>query len=86
MATTTMTSKGQITIPAEIRETLGLVAGDRLDVQLDANTVICVRRAEDVIANTAGIFANSGPPRSAEELRQAAEIAIAEEAEERSRP
>ena len=85
MRTTTMTRKGQITIPAEIRQALGLVEGDRLEVQLEANTV-CLRRAESVIARTAGIFAHSGPARSADKLREAAETAIALEAEERSRP
>lgn len=31
MTTATMTSKGQITIPAAVRNSLGLVAGDRLE-------------------------------------------------------
>jgi antitoxin PrlF len=83
--TTTMTRKGQITIPAEIRQALGLVEGDRLEVQLEAGTV-CLRRAESVIARTAGIFEHSGPGRSAEVLREAAETAIALEADARSRP
>jgi antitoxin PrlF len=85
MRTTIMTSKGQVTIPAEIRQALGLVEGDRLEVRLDSDTV-CLRRAESVIARTAGIFAHSGPARSVEELREAAETAIALEAEARSRP
>ena len=42
MHTTTMTSKGQVTIPAEIRRALGLGEGDRLEVQLEADTV-CLR-------------------------------------------
>lgn len=84
MRTTTMTSKGQITIPMEIRQALGLVEGDRIEVQLEADTV-CLRRAKSVIARTAGIFAHAGPPCSAEEMREAAEMAIAVEAEARSR-
>jgi AbrB family looped-hinge helix DNA binding protein len=83
--TTTMTRTGKVTIPAEIRQALGLVEGDRLEVQLEAGTV-CLRRAESVIARTAGIFAHPGPGRSAEELREATETAIALETEGRNRP
>ena len=35
MAVSTLTSKGQVTIPKEIRTRLGLKPGDRLDFQLD---------------------------------------------------
>lgn len=31
MATSTVTSKGQITLPREVREALGLCAGDKVD-------------------------------------------------------
>jgi antitoxin PrlF len=31
MATATITSKGQVTLPREVRTSLGLSAGDRLD-------------------------------------------------------
>jgi AbrB family looped-hinge helix DNA binding protein len=85
MRTTTITGKGQVTIPIEIRQRLGLVEGERLEVQLEADTV-CLRRAQSVIARTAGIFADSGQTRSAEEMREAAETAIALEAEARSHP
>jgi AbrB family looped-hinge helix DNA binding protein len=80
-----MTRKGQVTIPTEIRKALGLVEGDRLEVQLEAGTV-CLRRAQSVIARTAGTFAHPGPARSAEVLREAAETAIGLEAGARSRP
>jgi AbrB family looped-hinge helix DNA binding protein len=83
MRTTTMTRKGQITIPTEIRQALGLVEEDRLEVQLEAGTV-CLRRAESVIARTAGIFAHPGSARSPEALREAAEAAIGLEADARS--
>jgi hypothetical protein len=41
--------------------------------------------ATSVVAATAGIFKGTAPPLSAEELRVAAEEAIAEDVEERSR-
>jgi AbrB family looped-hinge helix DNA binding protein len=35
--TSTLTSKGQVTIPQRIRERLGLKVGDRLEFRLDAS-------------------------------------------------
>lgn len=35
----TLTSKGQITVPVQIRNQLGLQAGDRLDFQVKAGKV-----------------------------------------------
>jgi AbrB family looped-hinge helix DNA binding protein len=46
-ADATITSKGQITVPAEIREKLGVKAGDRLHFRLTESgklTVTAVRR------------------------------------------
>ena len=83
MRTTVITRKGQVTIPSDFRQALGISEGDRLEVILDGATV-CLRRAESVIARTAGIFAGSGPALSAEQLREAAETAMADEAASRS--
>jgi AbrB family looped-hinge helix DNA binding protein len=84
MRTTVITRKGQVTIPSDFRQALGISEGDRLEVVLNGDTV-CLRRAESVIDRTAGIFADSGPALSAEQLREAAETAIAEEGASRSR-
>ena len=83
MRTTVITRKGQVTIPSDFRQALGISEGDRLEVILDGATV-CLRRAESVIDRTAGIFAGSGPALSAEQLREAAETGMAEEAAMRS--
>jgi AbrB family looped-hinge helix DNA binding protein len=40
-----ITSKGQITIPVEIRERAGLLPGTEVDVELDGSTVRIVRAA-----------------------------------------
>lgn len=37
MPTSTLTSKGQVTIPKKIRERLGLEVGDRLQFRIDAD-------------------------------------------------
>lgn len=47
MAISTLTSKGQVTIPKEIRRQLGLRAGDRLDFRLDSTGRLSVAPAED---------------------------------------
>lgn len=78
MPTTVMTRKGQVTIPVAFRQALGLNEGDRLDVMLDGASVRLVR-AQRVADRTAGILAGPGPVLSAEDLRAAAERAIAED-------
>lgn len=47
MAVSTLTSKGQVTIPKEIRTRLGLRPGDRLDFQLDEGGELKVRPASE---------------------------------------
>ena len=48
MVATTLTSKGQVTVPAAIRKQLNLVPGDRLLFEVDGETVrirVAARRA-----------------------------------------
>ena len=80
----TLTRKGQITIPAEFRRALHLKEGDRVSLTLEANEVRVARRGS-VIERTAGIFKTDEPPLSAEALRQRAEEVIAEDVVERTR-
>lgn len=80
---TVMTRKGQITVPVEIRRTLGLKEGDKVALIVDEEEVR-LARAGSVVARTAGILKTNRPPLSAEELREAAEKAIAEDVVERS--
>lgn len=47
MAISTVTSKGQVTIPKEIRTRLGLKPGDRLDFRLDDRGELKVRFASE---------------------------------------
>lgn len=75
----TVTSKGQVTIPVEVRRFLGLKEGDKVAFALGDGEVR-LHRTGSVVAATAGILRHRPPSRSAEELRQAAEEAIAEDA------
>lgn len=73
-----LTRKGQITLPAEMRKTLGLQEGDKVALALD-NGQIRLRRAGSVVARTAGILKPNELPPTAEELREAGERAMAED-------
>ena len=80
-----ITRKGQVTLPAEIRRSLDLKQGDTVAFRVEDDHVILVRRA-GVTDQTEGIFKRFvDAPRSAEELRAAAEQAIADDVQERAR-
>ena len=76
--------KGRATVPAEIRRALGLRSGDKLAFVVDGGEVKMVRKGS-VVEGTAGMLKGRGPARAAERLREAAEKAIAEEADERAK-
>jgi AbrB family looped-hinge helix DNA binding protein len=80
MTSTTVTRKGQVTIPVEIRRALGLKEGDRLAVERQGEAVL-LRRARSVAERTAGILAQYrlAVPLTAEEERAAFERAVADE-------
>lgn len=81
---TTVTRKGQITIPADVRQALNIHTGDRVAVSVEGNR-IQLQLVGSVVLRTAGSLATAGPPLSAEELRRTAEDAIAANAVERHR-
>lgn len=45
--TTTISSKGQITVPVEIREALGLAPGTRIDIQLGPSGTFVATKAKE---------------------------------------
>ena len=79
---TVVTRKGQVTVPAEIRRALGIKEGDRVAFVMERGQVRLVARGS-VVERTAGILRSHRPAETAEELREAAERAIAEGAVER---
>ena len=81
-----ITRKGQVTLPAEIRHGLGLKQGDKVAFRRLGDDQVLLTRGDGVAKKTEGIFKRYvDKPRTAEELRAAAEQAIADEVEERSR-
>ena len=71
MTTAIMTTKGQVTIPLEIRNELGLKAGDRIDFERNLQTgCIEIRRKTGTLAELRGILKYSGPPVSIEDMNR----------------
>lgn len=81
MSTATMTSKGQITLPAATRARLRLVKGSKLEVSENAEGQIVLTprpaRTGD-IRKLRGILKYDGPPVSIEEMNKAIEEAVVE--------
>lgn len=78
-----VTSDGQVMIPAEVRALLGISPHGRVAFVVDGGEVRLQRR-QSVTAMTAGALWSGAPPLSADELRAAAEKAIADATVERS--
>lgn len=57
---TTLTSKGQVTVPREIRERLGLKAGDKLAFHLLSDGTVVMRQRGRTIADLGGILHQPG--------------------------
>ena len=69
MATSTITSKGQITLPKQIRERLHLVPGDRIDFVLEENGQVVVRPARSRLKQLRGMLRDpKRKPVSTEEM------------------
>lgn len=60
MSTSTLTSKGQTTIPKEIRESLGMKAGDRMTFTLMPDGTVVMRVKNKSIAQLAGMLRKKG--------------------------
>lgn len=61
--TTRITRKGQITIPAAIREALGIAEGDRVAVSYDDDTqLVTLVPTGSVVRRTAGMLKRAGQP------------------------
>lgn len=74
MPTATLTSKGQITIPKEIRSRLGLKRGDRLEFRLDRQGRLTLSPAvEPAFLRLAGLLGHraGAKPLSVEEMKEA---------------
>ncbi len=76
--TARLTSKGQVTVPAEVRRLLRLRPKDKVAFLVDEETVR-LAPASSVVALTAGMLKSDQPRLSPEEEKTIVEEAIAEE-------
>lgn len=73
MATATVTSKGQVTLPREVRTSLGIVAGDRLEfIRMDDGNYALVP-ASCSIRSLKGVLPRPTQPVSLEDMEAAIE-------------
>ena len=70
MAAATLTSKGQITIPASIRGELGLKAGTRVEFVKIAEKQYAIMPATISVKSLKGIIRHNGPPVTIEEMNR----------------
>ena len=60
MSVATLTSKGQTTIPKDIRDGLGLAPGDQLDFHLLSNSSVILRVRRGALKDFIGILRKPG--------------------------
>lgn len=65
---TTVSTKGQFVIPAEMREELGIGPGTRIAVTQDGSRIVLEAVAEELVDKTRGLF--SGKPSLSGELHR----------------
>lgn len=76
---TTITKKGQVTIPVQIRHSMGLTPGDKVAFIIDRGEVK-VRRVKSALDRSFGAIKPRKRPEDFEELERLAEEAMAEDA------
>jgi antitoxin PrlF len=79
MANAAITSKGQITIPIEVREDLGLKTHDRIDFVKEEDGRYFIRPKKGSIMNRRGIFKWTGKPVSIAEMDEAIAAHVVED-------
>ena len=85
MPTSTVTSKGQVTIPKEVREALRLSSGDRVAFILKEDGVVEMRPETVDLKDLYGVLKRTGKPVTIEAMNEAIAAAAAERFERSNR-
>lgn len=70
MARATLTSKGQITLPKEVRDQLGLRPGVKFECFVDRDGQVVLVPLTVKLEDLIGILPHSGPPKTVEEINE----------------
>lgn len=71
MATATLTSKGQVTIPLSVRQKLGLESGDRIEFVETTDGQYVIKPAVEDVRSLKGMLRRPARPVSVEDMREA---------------
>ena len=71
MSTATLTSKGQITLPKEVREHFRLAEGDRVEFVIEPGGQVQVRPLTGSVTALFGMVRRPGPAPTVEEMDEA---------------
>ena len=68
MATSTLTTKGQVTIPLDVRQRLGLDAGDRIEFVEIEKGLFAIKPVIDDVRSLKGLLRRPARPVSVEDM------------------
>jgi len=71
MTASTMTTKGQVTIPSDVRQRLGLDAGDRIEFVEIENGMFAIKPAIDDVRSLKGLLRKPAKPVSVKDMNVA---------------
>jgi len=71
VTTSTMTTKGQVTIPLDVRRRLGLDAGDRIEFVEIEKGLFAIKLAIDDVRSLKGLLRKPSKPVSVEDMNAA---------------
>jgi len=71
MTTSTMTTKGQVTIPLDVRQRLGLDAGDRIEFVEIKDGMFAIKPAIEDVRSLKGLLRKPSKPVSVDDMNAA---------------